>query len=533
MSNTVPWTPNALADLRECLDLMTADGTVPGGVIAHGTFDSEPGYLASGVVAPECGDARPGPGTVYDVASLTKVLATWPLVGTSLMDGFTLDTPIRELLTGIPTEAPGGQMTVRQVLAHTSGLRADTRLDQYRNRPEPLAELICGEDLIAEPGAGHRYINRGFILLGLALAHYRCRRLDELAAELWQHLGMASTTYGPVPRSAQVAPTEQRLTGGPRLWGMPHDDNAALLGATFTRSTKASEDTDFHAVIHELERQDPVGLRMAAILVEAMHRVIDGPRTGRFHLGQISALERSSLHAITANLIQNEFDFPDGHPTDFLVAGVQVRYCFSTIQGWGIPASAMNQICLLVEVGEEGRHWNMGIVRATPEHLGPSGNRDGKRHPSATGVSAVRWLHREAKLPISVMADLPAATLENITSHKNAQVRIERLFRSVQGSPIDRQTIVALARSVIHGERRARESRDRLTSQGILLLTHHDDQLISDLQLPALGPSQWLSIRVVRMQRHHGSTPSTLLAGEPWCVARLQDPVEELPIRRY
>ncbi|MEV8324081.1 serine hydrolase domain-containing protein [Kitasatospora sp. NPDC056731] len=230
MTNTVPWKPNALADLHECLDLMTVDGTVPGGVIAHGTFDTEPGYLASGVVAPECGDARPGPDTVYDVASLTKVLATWPLVGTSLMDGFTLDTPIRELLTGIPAEAPGGQVTVRQVLAHTSGLRADTRLDQYRHRAEPLAELICGEPLIADPGAGHRYINRGFILLGLALAHYRCQRLDELAAELWQHLGMPNTTYGPVPRSARVAPTEQRLTGGPRLWGMPHDDNAALLG---------------------------------------------------------------------------------------------------------------------------------------------------------------------------------------------------------------------------------------------------------------------------------------------------------------
>ncbi|MFJ3215673.1 hypothetical protein ACIPLC_07130 [Kitasatospora sp. NPDC086801] len=79
MTLTVPWNPTALAELRDCLDLMTADTTVPGGVIAHGTHDTEPGYLASSVVAPECGDARPGPDTVYDVASLTKVLATWPL----------------------------------------------------------------------------------------------------------------------------------------------------------------------------------------------------------------------------------------------------------------------------------------------------------------------------------------------------------------------------------------------------------------------------------------------------------------------
>jgi CubicO group peptidase (beta-lactamase class C family) len=225
---TSSWNPNALAELQECLDLMTADGTVPGGVIAHGTYDSEPGYLTSGIVAPECGDARPGPDTVYDVASLTKVLATWPLIGR--LDGLDLDAPVRAVLSRLSEDAPGGRVTVRQILAHTSGLRADTRLDQYRNTSTDLAELICGEDLIAEPGAGHRYINRGFILAGLMLAESTGRRLDELAAELWQSLGMTSTTYGPLARAPHVAPTEQRFPGAPRLWGLPHDDNAALLG---------------------------------------------------------------------------------------------------------------------------------------------------------------------------------------------------------------------------------------------------------------------------------------------------------------
>ncbi|MBV6699953.1 beta-lactamase family protein [Kitasatospora aureofaciens] len=206
---------------------MTADGTVPGGVIAHGPLDGEPGFVTAGVVATECGDTPPGPATVYDVASLTKVLATWPLVGTT---GIDLDAPVQTFLPTVPAGAPGGKVTVGQILAHTSGLRADTRLDQYRGRTEGLAELICGEELIAQPGAGHRYINRGFILAGLLLAQVAGRRLDDLAADLWISLGMTNTTYGPVSRSAEVAPTEQRLAGAPRLWGIPHDDNAALLG---------------------------------------------------------------------------------------------------------------------------------------------------------------------------------------------------------------------------------------------------------------------------------------------------------------
>ncbi|MFI9649945.1 serine hydrolase domain-containing protein [Streptomyces sp. NPDC052040] len=222
-----PWKPAVLTELCDCLDLMTADGTVPGGVIAYGTMDGEPGFTASGVVAPECGDGRPGPQTLYDVASLTKVLATWPLIGTT---GIDLDTPVRTFLPTVPAEAPGGRVTMRQVLAHTTGLGAETRLDQYRGRTEDLARLLCGEPLIAEPGTSHRYINRGFILAGLLLARVTGRRLDDLAAELWCSLGMASTVYGPVGRSNRVAPTEQRLAGVPHLWGLPHDDNAALLG---------------------------------------------------------------------------------------------------------------------------------------------------------------------------------------------------------------------------------------------------------------------------------------------------------------
>ncbi len=267
MTTILPWHPTALADLQDCLDLMTADGTVPGGVIAHGTLDSAPGYLTSGIVAPECGDAQPGPGTVYDVASLTKVLATWPLVGAAAPDRFDLDAPVGDYLPAVEAGAPGGRVTLRQILAHTSGLRADTRLDQYRNIGTDLAELICGEPLIAEPGAGHRYINRGFILAGLLLAETTGRRLDELATDLWHSLGMTGTAYGPLTRAAHVAPTEQRLAGAPRLWGLPHDDNAALLGGVAGHagvfSTPADLATYATALLAGHRDQSPLGRWLA------------------------------------------------------------------------------------------------------------------------------------------------------------------------------------------------------------------------------------------------------------------------------
>ncbi|WP_406287875.1 serine hydrolase domain-containing protein [Embleya sp. NBC_00896] len=225
-----PFTRTDVQALDEALDTLVTSGGSPGGIVICGTQAGERHVISAGVVAPECGDAPPTEHTVYDAASLTKVIATWPLIGRALDTGLLdLDTPVGAYLAPIAGDAPGTDATIRQLLTHTSGLRAETRLDRYRGNPTPLAELLCREPLEEPPGR-HRYLNRGFILLGLALAHVHQRSLHELAAELWTDLGMTETTYGPVTRSPHVAPTEQRLTGAPRIWGAVHDDNAALLG---------------------------------------------------------------------------------------------------------------------------------------------------------------------------------------------------------------------------------------------------------------------------------------------------------------
>ncbi|MGW5346056.1 serine hydrolase domain-containing protein [Streptomyces sp. NPDC004050] len=218
------------ARLAEALDQAVADGATPGGVIALGTLHDAPRFLKAGRIADELGDTAPGADTAYDIASLTKVVATWPLVCQALDTKLLSRTaPVREFLPSIDGPAPSGEATIEQLLTHTAGLKASTRLDQYRGTETPLHELLCREPLEAEPGE-HRYINRGYILLGLALAHTHGRPLDELGRALWDDLGMTSTTYGPVARGPQAAPTECRIPGAPRIWGTPHDDNAALLG---------------------------------------------------------------------------------------------------------------------------------------------------------------------------------------------------------------------------------------------------------------------------------------------------------------
>ncbi|MFE4016619.1 serine hydrolase domain-containing protein [Streptomyces sp. NPDC059101] len=218
------------ARLHETLTTVVDDGATPGGVIICGTPDQQPHVLTAGVIVPELGEAAPGATTVYDLASLTKVVATWPMIGQAVAEGrVELDAPVRAYLPPMAGRAPSGEATIRQLLTHTSGLRASTRLDHYRGETAPLHELLCREPLEGTPGE-HRYINRGYILLGLALSHVHGRPLHEIAADMWHGMGLGATQFGPVGRGANVAPTEQRLSGAPRIWGAAHDENAALLG---------------------------------------------------------------------------------------------------------------------------------------------------------------------------------------------------------------------------------------------------------------------------------------------------------------
>ncbi|WP_330331353.1 beta-lactamase family protein [Streptomyces sp. NBC_00536] len=229
---SIPFTAADVHGLREALEEVVADGAAPGGVVVCGTAAGDRTVLSAGVVSPFTNPRTPDEHTVYDIASLTKVTATWPLVGRAVAAGLLdLDAPVREFLPPMDEglgHLSGARTTVRQLLSHTSGLRAATRFDLYDLTERPLHELICREPLENIPGT-HRYINRGYVLLGLALAHVHREPLDRLAAAFWAGLGMDRTAYGPLAQSPEVAPTEHR-DGHDRLWGAVHDENAAAMG---------------------------------------------------------------------------------------------------------------------------------------------------------------------------------------------------------------------------------------------------------------------------------------------------------------
>jgi CubicO group peptidase (beta-lactamase class C family) len=175
--------------------------------------------------------------TKYDVASLTKVVATTAaamlLNQRGLLD---LEMPVAELLPGFVIGRPPGtwarHVTVRHLLAHNSGLPG--YVEFFRNATTPLALFRSCLELSFEthPGERAEYSDPGFILLGKALEVVMRESLDSWARrEIFHPLELSATGFNPGPYlAAAIPPTEEDRTFRRRvIQGEVQDENASVL----------------------------------------------------------------------------------------------------------------------------------------------------------------------------------------------------------------------------------------------------------------------------------------------------------------
>jgi CubicO group peptidase (beta-lactamase class C family) len=219
----------------ELVDHAVATGLVPGAVLAAGVRTPEPVLLHVAGHAQRDGAAtRPMTAdTVFDLASLTKVAATLPVVLWLAGRGeIGLDQPVCRYLPRFAAPAGTGKdaVTVRQLLLHTSGLPGVRRYYQHLHGREEILTAALAEPLAAPPGAVFAYSDVGFINLGELAAAVTGRGLDELVQDVvCGPLGMTATRYLPPPAWAgRIAATE--VVGGAAKVGVVHDENAEILG---------------------------------------------------------------------------------------------------------------------------------------------------------------------------------------------------------------------------------------------------------------------------------------------------------------
>ncbi len=224
---------------RRVLHEAAAARVFPGAVVEAGTrrrvlWREACGRLTFEPSAPSARDD-----TIFDLASLTKVLAT-SLIAMRLADDgrLDLDAPVADLVPAWPAEGERGRVRVVDLLAHASGLPAHRPYYETCEGREAFAAALATEGLEYEPRSRSVYSDLGFILLGFALERLEGVPLDAQFERLRGPLGAAGALPGeaeaplaigfgvPADAPGRVAPTRADAVPPDRV----HDENAAALG---------------------------------------------------------------------------------------------------------------------------------------------------------------------------------------------------------------------------------------------------------------------------------------------------------------
>ena len=240
------------ARLRPLLVEAAQHRIFPGAVVAVAGRAGRTNIVTAGHLTYAQDSPAVGPDTIYDIASVTKIVTLTATLVLASAGRLHLDDRLGDLLDC----ATFRNVTVRQVLAHTAGLRLS--LSSLKDLPRPeIAAAILAAGPVTEPGARFYYSSQGYYLLGQALEAVSGQRLaDCLRTTVLGPLGMSTTTFNPPAAWRQrIAPTEDDPRRGGVVCGVPHDESTFALGGVAGHAGLFSTAADLlelgHLWLHE------------------------------------------------------------------------------------------------------------------------------------------------------------------------------------------------------------------------------------------------------------------------------------------
>jgi CubicO group peptidase (beta-lactamase class C family) len=198
------------------------------------------------------------PATLFDLGSLTKVVATTPMAMLLYERGLLeLDAPVSAIVPEFTSDAAKDprrhEVTLRMLLAHSSGLPAHEKLSLKARTRDELLHAAFTTPLTANPATRAEYSDIGFIILGTALERVADESLDRFCRrEIFAPLAMTSTTFNPPTEiRAQIPPTVNDQTFRQRIiQGEVFDENASVLGGVAPQAGLFSTAADLAKFAH-------------------------------------------------------------------------------------------------------------------------------------------------------------------------------------------------------------------------------------------------------------------------------------------
>ena len=221
-----------LAKIDHVIERGIKAGGYPGASVVVGRRGAAVWEKGFGRLGWNSSDAEVTPSSIYDLASLTKVVGTTTAVMMLFdEDKIQLDEPVKTYLP----EFSGGDkdlVTVRMLLEHRSGLPAGRDLWRLASSPADARRAVLETPLGFKPGRYEEYSDLGADVLGFMVERVSGQTLDAfLDQRIFKPLGMTETGFRPSPLlRSQIAPTEVNPPRGYPLRGEVHDENAFALG---------------------------------------------------------------------------------------------------------------------------------------------------------------------------------------------------------------------------------------------------------------------------------------------------------------
>ena len=221
--------PQKLSEIDAAIQQTIAEKGCPGGVlwIEHRGVTYHKAYGSRSLV-PEVAPMTED--TIFDLASLTKVVACTPAVMLLVERAqLSLDDKVQKYIPEFTSQGKDA-ITVRQLLLHISGLRGDIETTSDWHGQAAAIDKACQEHLLSPPGTRFHYSDINFFLLGEIVQRVSHQPLQEFVErEIYQPLKMIDTGYLPsAGKLNRIAPTE--VVRGKPFRGVVHDPTARHMG---------------------------------------------------------------------------------------------------------------------------------------------------------------------------------------------------------------------------------------------------------------------------------------------------------------
>jgi serine-type D-Ala-D-Ala carboxypeptidase len=195
--------------------------------------------------------------SIFDLASVTKVVATTAMAMILYERGvLDLEAPVTAIIPEFASaDARRAEVTVRMLLAHSSGLPAYERLFLRANTRDDLLREVFAAPLVADPGTRAEYSDIGFIILGIALERLADEPLDSFCQrEIFGPLAMAHTTFNPAKALRESIPptADDRAFRHRIIQGEVQDENASVLGGVVGHAGLFSTADDLAVFAHAM-----------------------------------------------------------------------------------------------------------------------------------------------------------------------------------------------------------------------------------------------------------------------------------------